>query len=296
LLTGFEISPGIGHFNAWPVTRNEERSDLYGLPFMFYDDTMSTLRNYEFPELWEFARADYGAQAIQLNHPRDWFAYVGYTPEGGIAGADPLRFSVDFDAVEVFNGPNSAAVLPFWFSFLDQGLTPTMHGNSDSHSYKGWIGDPRTLVAVTDDDPAEADAQEFIDSDLAQHAQVSSGPFIDFLIEDQPIGDLVTGLGGTQVELQIRVQAPTWMPVNYLKVYSNHGEVVYSQPLIDIGAVVRFDDTVVLQADQDAYFVVEAGHTSARLGPVAPGSRAFAITNPIWVDIDGDNEFDPPGL
>jgi hypothetical protein len=84
--------------------------------------------------------------------------------------------------------------------------------------------------------------------------------------------------------------------VDYLKVYSSHGAVVYEETLSDTGEVVRFDDTVTLDATQDAYFVVQAGHTTATMGPVEPGAQTFAITNPIWVDVDGNGAFDPPGL
>ncbi|MCC6157077.1 MAG: hypothetical protein IT350_03430 [Deltaproteobacteria bacterium] len=42
--------------------------------------------------------------------------------------------------------------------------------------------------------------------------------------------------------------------------------------------------------------MVCAGHTSAKLGPVNPGQAIYALTNPIWVDIDDNGVFDPPGL
>ncbi len=298
VVTGTEISPGIGHFNAWPLTPNPAFPDFYGLPFMLYDEEREVLRNYEFPEMWQMAREDYGARSIQINHPRDWFDYIGYDLSIGLDSADPDRFSTDFDAMEVWNG-TGGNTLEYWFSFIDQGLNVTLHGNSDSHNYlPDDLGSPRNLIAVPlgGDDPATAEQQEFIDSDLEHHAQLTSGPVIDFTIADQTIGELVIGLGINQVPIHVTVQAPSWVRVDYLKIYSNHGEVVYEEPIAETTNIVRYDDTITLTADEDAYFVVETGHTTATLGPVTPGARTFAITNPIWVDIDGDGEFDAPGL
>jgi hypothetical protein len=296
-ITGVEVSPGIGHFNAWPVEPNPERPEFYGLPFMLYDDEREIIRNYEFPEMWQFARDDYSARFVQINHPRGWYEYAGYTTTDGVDAADPLRFGTDFEAIEVWNG-SSSDTIEYWFSFLDQGYNFTMHGNSDSHNYDGVIGDPRNLIAMPlgGDDPADADVEDFFAGDLAHQSQISSGPLIDFSIGDQMIGGLVTGLGGSTVTLSITVQAPLWVQVDYLRVYSNHGELVYEEALAPTGEVVRFDGDIDLEATGDVYYVVKAGHTSAQLGPFNPGNPVFAITNPIWVDIDGNGVFDPPGL
>ncbi|MCZ7584840.1 MAG: CehA/McbA family metallohydrolase [Deltaproteobacteria bacterium] len=296
VVLGSEISPTIGHFNAWPLFHPEGRPDYYSLPFEVYDDTMTAIRRYEFPEMFEFARNDYGAQIVQINHPGGYFAYLGYDKDVGVGALDPDEWTADFEALEVFTG-RPTGLTAEWFSFLDQGLAFTMTGNSDSHSRWKRLGSPRNVFAMPTDDPETADAQDMIDAIAAHRNQVSAGPLISFSIDGESIGGFVTGLdAGTDVDLDIVVQAPLWIDVDYLKVYSNHGTVVYDESLTPTGTVVRFDDTVTLAAGEDAYFVVEAGHTSAKLGPVDPGFAVRAITNPIWVDVDGNGEFDPPGL
>jgi len=145
------------------------------------------------------------------------------------------------------------------------------------------------------DNPADATVQDMVDSVLAHRSEVSNGPFINFGIADQTIGGFVDCATDTEISLLIRVQAPSWMDVNYLRVYTNHGELATEIVIPDTTEVVRFDDTVVLPLDGDAYFVVEAGHTSATTHPVNR-ERVFAITNPIWVDANCNHAFDAPGL
>ena len=292
-VTGSEISSGIGHFNAWPLTARSDRSDYYGLPFILFDDEKEFIRHYEHPEMWEFARSDYGAEIIQVNHPGGWWEYVGYDRATGLSGVDPNRWGDDFDAIEAWNGEN----LLNYFSLLDQGFNVTMHGNSDSHSY-GNLGHPRNLIAMLAgaDEPQNAEIDDFIVNDLAHRAMVTNGPFIEYSIAGESIGGFVTDQTGLDVDLEVAVHAPIWMDVNYVKVISNRGQVVYQETIGAAGGTLRYEDTITLSVAADAWFVVEAGHTMAKLGPVYPGVGVFAITNPIWVDIDGNGRFDPPGI
>jgi hypothetical protein len=73
------------------------------------------------------------------------------------------------------------------------------------------------------------------------------------------------------------------------------------------GGTARFRATVAFDVTQDTYFVVEAGaklptDPDALPAPpevmnvVVPGVVPVAITNPIFVDTNGNGVFDPPGL
>ena len=292
-VTGSEISSGIGHFNAWPLIARDDRSDYYGLPFVEFDEEMEFIRHHEHYEMWDFARNDYGARIIQVNHPGSWWNYVGYDRAVGLSGVNPARWGDDFDAIEAWNGTNRLN----YFSLLDQGFNVTVHGNSDSHSY-GSLGNPRNLIAmpVGGDEPDTADIDDFIDNDIAHRAIVTNGPFIEFSIDGESIGGFVTGKIGFDVELEIAIYAPTWMDVDYLKVISNHGEVLHQETIGAKGTTLRYNETVTVNVGADSWFIIETGHTSAKLGPVFPGTGVFAMTNPIWVDVDGNGVFDEPGL
>jgi hypothetical protein len=73
------------------------------------------------------------------------------------------------------------------------------------------------------------------------------------------------------------------------------------------GGTGRFQATVSLPVARDTYFIIEAGaklpadlNTAPPAPPivdiVVPGVVPIAITNPIFVDADGNGTFDPPGL
>lgn len=301
-LIGTEISPVWGHSNAWNLTQPDAKPDYYGIGLAEYNDEGIAVERWQYPDIWPIARNDYGARIIQVNHPRSdtsgYFNWVGYDPAIGVDSVRPDVWSPDFNLIEVYNGGSDSdeGTLVDWFSFLDQGYTYTMSGNSDSHSASSTLGNPRSYFAMSTDDPAAADPEEMMDSLLAHRSQVSNGPFINFTIDGESIGGFVTGAARTEVDLTITVQAAPWIQMNYLKIISNHGEVVETIDLPASTDVIRYDDVVTLPVTADAYFVIDAGHTSATLGPVNRGERVFSMTNPIWVDVDGNGQFDAPGL
>jgi len=216
-----------------------------------------------------------------------------------------------------------------WFSLLNLGYRYTALGNSDTH---GWTstesGCPRNYVASDTDDPAFLDDQVIADAVREHRVVASYGPFIEFTANGAGIGSDIRSQGG-EVELEMRVQAPTWIPVDRVELYEN-GVLIEEwevEPSVD---VLRFEETVFLQPSRDSWYVVMAmgkGDLSPVFTPVevpyidlqavvekaladvdalevlmepsVPIPRVFpihpyALTNPIWVDVDGGG-FDAPG-
>jgi hypothetical protein len=103
------------------------------------------------------------------------------------------------------------------------------------------------------------------------------------------------------------VQAAPWIPVEEVRLYGN-GQLVTRIPVPPSDSVVRFDGAIELEPlTRDTYFVVEAGQQlpdDPRQQPpsgdlvaiIAPGVVSLAFTNPIFVDVDGNGVFDPPGV
>ncbi|MDP8223392.1 MAG: CehA/McbA family metallohydrolase [Candidatus Lernaella stagnicola] len=298
-VVGCEISPVFGHTNAWPLVADPAANDYYSIRLVEYDENGGSAGRHEFDEIFDIARNEFGAQVVQINHPRAstaWFDWVGYDPAAGVDSVDERRWTENFDAIEVFNsGNNDEGALADWYSFLDQGYTYTMTGNSDSHTTSNTLGNPRNVFSMSDDDPTTADPDDMVAAILAHQNQVSNGVLIDFFIGDESIGGLYTCADGGTVDLEIVVQAAPWVATDYLRVYTNHGTLAAEVALPASTDVVRYDDTITLAITQDSYFVIAAGHTSATLHPVNT-ERVFGITNPIWVDTDCNGEFDPPGL
>ena len=145
-------------------------------------------------------------------------------------------------------------------------------------------------------------------------------------IDGKMPGDLVTDQSAN-VEVDIHVRAPSWAPVDHLVVYTNSGAIVAD---IAITTGTDFTTKVMVAPTQDAWVVAEVRGSSnmfpvlsatefppldvsAIIGALAVGidlsslpitaklqpqrlhfSTPYAITNPIWIDHDGDGKFTAP--
>lgn len=218
-----------------------------------------------------------------------------------------------------------------WFTLLNLGTRLTALGNSDTHSkFSIEAGCPRNYVASVTDDPAQVDPVDIAESVRAGHVVASYGPFIRFWANDP---DNITGSeivdSDGMVSLHIQVEAPTWMVVDRVEVYQN-GTLLKEFTSLD-GGVVRMNEDVDVAVTTDSWFVIIAvgdGSLSpvftpvelppvqlqdvvlsaladvpavgSFLSPAIPIPRTgqvlpFALTNPIYVDVDGSG-WTPPGI
>ncbi len=217
-----------------------------------------------------------------------------------------------------------------WFTLLNLGFRFTAIGNSDTHGYTSVeAGCPRNYVMSESDDPAVLDDQAVADAVRAGNVTTSYGPFLRVFGNGEPPGSTLTGNG--PVKLSIEVQAPTWVPVDRVELYEN-GTLV-QEWAVDAAPdeALRFSETVTLEPVVDAWYVVitsgdgDVGPAcspvevpyidlqavvegalagvpavSTLLSPTPPVPHeysipAFALANPIWVDLAG-NGFDAPGV
>jgi hypothetical protein len=247
-------------------------------------------------------------EVIQLNHPRDGvagltliglFNIVGFSPTRPIPTAFVVSSqlgtgtrNIDFDAMEVYNGENIAKYQMTrndWFGLMNQGFLKTATAVSDSHrAVIETPGFPVTYVASPTDDPSQVKDDMVTSAVLARNVLGSSGPFIRFNVQGQPIGSLVKKTSG-KVKVDITVSAPAWVPVDEVRLLEN-GKVVMTfdanskikvmpaptDPTSNQG-VVRFSVTglKVKPSGKDSYFTVEAG-----------------IKLPAVADLDGDGVID----
>ncbi len=208
-----------------------------------------------------------------------------------------------------------------WFSLLNLGYRIPALANSDTHDKTGIeSGCPRNFVLSETDEPANLDDQAVADAVKAGHSFMSSGPFVRFTINDTGIGDELIATEGT-VNLHIEVEAASWMKVDRLELYQN-GTLIYVNEALEEG-IVRLVEDKEVAVDKDSWFVVvvmgdddmsplfsaveippiqlqdvviEALSTvpsvAALLGASVPIPRdgpvfPYAMTNPIYVDVDG---------
>jgi len=219
-----------------------------------------------------------------------------------------------------------------WFSLLNLGYRLTALGNSDTHGKtKVEAGCPRNFVASPTDRPGFIDPAD-VAAAVREHQVVASyGPFIRFWADDpdQGIGSEITANG--TVELTVEVQSPTWFDVDRVEVYENGTLIHVWDGLAPNSDVLNLFETLSVTPAIDSWYVVAAlsdGSLAPLFTPVelpalqlqdvviealgsveAIGSllgesvdfpRTFptypyAITNPIWVDVDGGG-WTPPGL
>lgn len=307
---GCEVSSVVaGHFQSWPHPVVPDQAGN-GAPRWF---------GLSPPALTDLLRSRVPDGIVQVNHPRfgadSTFDIIRFDPADGLAHADPVSLgfpedtdlsAMPYDAIEVFNGIGDEELdeqLADWFALLNGGHRITATAGGDSHELSSFPGNPRNLVFLGTDDPAAATAETVRAALKAMRILVTSGPYVEAGLlrpeggEASLPGDLVTDTDG-EVALHVSVQAPTWMDVDEVVVVRN-GVAGAPIPLPapapgEDPPIVRYNETIPLSADADTWFVVIVrGNTRDR---VMANVLPIAITNPFFVDADGDAAFTPPGL
>jgi hypothetical protein len=225
--------------------------------------------------------------------------------------------------------PDVEGQIDDWFTLLNLGFRFTALGNSDTHGlHSTEAGCPRNFVLVDEDDPAFLDDQAVANAVRDHRVVASYGPFVRMWIDGAPIGSEVTT--ADPVALEIDVQAPMWIAVDRVELYEN-GTLIREWEVPESPDAMRFHEQIELEPQVDSWYVVivtgdsdlaplftpveipyvdlqqivtEAlggvPSVSFLAGETVPIPRQFpihpfALTNPIWVDRDGDG-FDAPGL
>jgi hypothetical protein len=304
-VVGNEVSTPIGHLNAFPL--DPERAPV---------DASLTDANALFKLIRDEPNEFGVTPVIQLNHPRwegiDYFTSTGLDPITG--RSDDPAYSADFDTLEVLNenagwgyhdadlehafptGSSLHSVLKDWYHLLNRGHRYFAVGNSDSHTvHKAFAGYPRNFVRSSTDDPAAIDAAEVAAALRAGRVFTTTGPFVRAHIGEVETGGTVTALDG-RVLLQAEIGAAQWIYLDRAKVVVN-GDVWHEielEPIVDPRGRIHWrtlTQPLELQRDAWVHVIVEGDES---LSPIVTGSPRpvlpLAITNPIWVDADGDGQ------
>lgn len=225
---------------------------------------------------------------IQVNHGRDdgLFSTCDWDPESGTPG-NPDRFCDTFDTMEILNGgdiDDGYLLREDWCSLLDQGLRPVAMGNSDSHDAFAGSGYSRNHVRVSWDE-VDDDGAGVVAAVKAGHTVATTGPYVDLTATDgAEIASIGDTLAAGSATLHVKVQAPSWMPVDEVRLYGPGCEVLQTWTVDPTGAVppTWFETEVEVNPGGEAYYFVEVeGWTD--LDPVWSGGRAYAITNPVFL-------------
>ncbi|GEM_PF-495628 len=300
LTAGCEISPPGYHTNGYPMTLKPEHNLYFDAKWhKGYDEKGKFKGGMTNPEIWAFLRSEFDTGIVQINHPRGgqgYFDLIKYDPTLGTEAIAPGLFDANFDAVEIVNsGAVEIArqkVIYDYFGLQNEGIAVAAVGVSDSHTH-GDPGDCRTYLRTGADEPRNIDDALLVQTIKAKRTVCASGPFIRIRMGDAEIGD--THVGDGEQMLEVEVQAPSWMPVDWVRVIVN-GYQIAELPVEGNAPGSRLAEQVVIPTQQSDYWVlVYAGSDTKTLAPVSPQQKVFSFTSPIYVDRLGDG-WEAPGL
>lgn len=249
-------------------------------------------------------------------------------PAGTYPNPQPVPGQVYVDAAGHAKFPG---VVETWMTMLDRGSMPTGMGTSDAHHLLGdEPGYARTMVWVGTgkDVPGGYSRSDVVSGIRGHHAIVTNAPFVEMTIGSGMIGDTVKG---SSVDVKVHVRSASWAPVDHFTLYRDGG-VKAADVAIPSGQGTDFSTTVHLDLTKDSWVVAEVTGSGSMFpvlsptelppldatviitaltkglnglnldslpiaGPLVPQrlhvSKPYAITNPIWIDADG-NGWTPP--
>jgi hypothetical protein len=257
-------------------------------------------------DIFDEVRKTAPGAVIDIHHPR-LEKGIGYFFLGKFDDVNDRStrkgFSYDFDAIEVLNGYQDTnrktidRVMQDWFALLDHGHLVTATGNSDTHHLNYNLGGyPRNYVNVPNDDPQLVTAEDVAKGVKAHHAFFTTGPIVEFRVGTTDIGDLAPAPNG-KAKAEITVRAAPWISVSRVIIYVAGKPVKTWEITTHSTEVQRFHDTFDLDVPNDTYAVVRVEGDKS-LSPVVGGGKdvtvfPFALTNPIFLDANGNGKYDP---
>jgi hypothetical protein len=135
----------------------------------------------------------------------------------------------------------------------------------------------------------------------AHRSFLSTAPFVNLHVGGVEIGQTVSlkqrGASATSVRAEIEVQAAPWVSVSKVTLIVNGKDwKVWTVP--ESKDAVRFHESIDVPISTDS-FVLARVDGDKPLSPVVGDEkrfdvRPFALTNPVFVDSDGNGVYDAP--
>lgn len=221
-------------------------------------------------------------------------------------------------------------VVETWFALLDRGHAATGVGTSDSHGIIAEEpGYARTYIHVGagHDGPGGFRSSDVVTAIRKHRAITTTGPMLEMFVGDAMIGDTVTT--GPRATVRVAVRAPSWAPANRLVLYANSEKI--AERVIPAAQATDFHAEFPVELARDTWVVAEVTGAASMFPVVAPvelppldasvllkalsagldlsalplaaklrpadlhAVHPYAITNPIWLDRDGDGWTPPKG-
>ncbi len=306
---GIEISP-LGFHTVGMNCKNPPAYPTYfSIRFGDYDETGYLFNQYTANDLIDFARETYQCQYVGAAHPWEGsalFKYVGLDLED-----DPADFVQSLDlnklnGIELINSNDNmtqldGGQLAHWFSFLNRGYAITAAGGSDIHGFDMNYGYPLNMVQSSTDVPGDIDVDEVFGNLAAGRSIMYAGPYITVDVNGQTIGDVVdVSADPAAVKLLANITWPSWMHLEFVRIYMN-GVLLEGYDYDVTGFDQTYNpntvnlDVTPAEFTQDTWIVIVAGSASPADNMPGYGRPPISVTNPIYLDVDGDG-WEPPGM
>jgi hypothetical protein len=220
------------------------------------------------------------------------------------------------------------------FRLLERGMFKPILGGSDSHGASREPGCTRSYFRSPTDSPAAIDIGDAVTALRAGHTFATYGPFVEAQIRDQSFGDVVAAAPGEWLDLELQIRTASWFGVDRVDVYLNglierviepgvppsviedvKGKVSFATPARDSWVVIiamgvedqnlmtpvsldwPWGELELSRIASDAFSrvpmvasIFPPPPAVANWGPVP----AFAVTNPIFIDTNGNGAYDAP--
>lgn len=287
-LTGNEVTTALGHMNAFPLNPNEPP------PNHRLDSWIKLVNEIR----------SKGAKVVILNHPR-WptLARCPFTEFGlnRLSGEFRDQPTFPFDAVELANAlvpqPDPLYIVRDWLALLNRGYRVTGVGASDTHTVGDPPGQARSYVPSRTDDPARIDVEEACERFRRGEISMSLGIFADVWVDGLWKMGQTNTLRNDAVEVALRVAAPSWVTPRVAVVFLN-GREVARKPVLARAPKHPTDARLAFRLPRpkhDAYLVCAVvgdgvGHPSW----TTREKFTLAVTNPVFLDADGDGRYSSP--
>lgn len=301
VMNGCEVTTsGLIHYNTYPLIYRENETNNGAINP--HSDNASLL--------FQASRKKNPEAILQVNHPRAGTLgyFNNYQLEKEKAATALNNFDTSFDVLEVLNGPyfylSNYVAIKDWLHLLDRGYDFPIVGSSDSHGIDtGEPGYSRTYVYYEGEKGRNLDVNALIQAIRSGHSFASNGPIIELKVNDRYTpGDSFTATEG-KVSIWLKVQSAPWVSVDEIRLIINGERKISFHTQAQNESITKFQDEIGLNLKEDSYIAAEVlGNESlypvlqarSQTGLVEDATVPYALTNPVFVDVDGNSRFDPP--
>jgi len=297
--TGIELSgrPGPGTINhqiAFPLALQPELRG-YGAPKTDKNPFVQMKRLYDY---------DGGRpKLMQQNHPEISQLYFDKNADGIADGG--FGTEVITDVMEIresmlqlpgaVNGGNTRTRSFQWLQMLNLGYRIMGVANSDGHAVGHASGSIFNYILTKKDRPELIDSTEIAMQVKKGHVIMSNGPFMTVGINNALPGQDVAVKGG-KFNVMVKILAADWCKVNTVQILVNgkaESELRFDKtknPSFFTNSTEVFNRSIPVSLSGDAHIIVMAYGEKEDIGMVVgkKGTMPIALSNPIFVDVDGN--------